>query len=170
VAFSENIAQGAAECPGCGLEQCFESGESGLSVFYRLNSLVDRASDLGVIPHLLAIDALTRRDQYTYLLPGVNVWLSGMENNKEVDLFGVHAGNVVAGEVKTSGAEFTQRELEKDIFVCVKLGVDAFVMAATDQIPDESIGIAEELCRESGLNLIVLHRSDLLPEEEWASQ
>ena len=56
-------------------------------MFYRLNSLVDRANDQGVLPHLLAIAALGNGDS-TYIVPGVSAVLTGNQA-VEVDLFGM---------------------------------------------------------------------------------
>ncbi len=52
-----NEAQAQPECPACGAIQRYE-GSNGPALHYRLDSLVDRASDQGVVPHLLAVAVL----------------------------------------------------------------------------------------------------------------
>jgi hypothetical protein len=162
VPLNDVATRSSATCPGCGSQQNYASGASEVSIFYRLNSLVDRASDQGVIPHLLAIAELSRRDPQSWFLPGVNVWFAD-GSQKEADIFGVHDSKVVVGEVKTSGSEFTDSELTKDVDVCKRLGADSFVMAATDSLADDTRARAKELCDTAGLELIVLNGSDLLP-------
>ncbi|HXN02863.1 MAG TPA: hypothetical protein VN973_13390 [Candidatus Dormibacteraeota bacterium] len=77
----------AIACPGCGSPAAVGTdpnrGESEL--YYRLNSLVDRASDNGVITHLLAVAALRRRDPKGHVNPGVNLVTSGGQA-QEADL------------------------------------------------------------------------------------
>jgi hypothetical protein len=46
---------------------------TGPTVQYRLNTLVDRAADQGVLPHLLVAAVLEQRDERTLILPGVDV-------------------------------------------------------------------------------------------------
>jgi hypothetical protein len=155
--------RGAATCPGCGSAQAYASDKSGVSIFYRLDSLVDRASDQGVIPHLLTIAELSRRCPRSWFLPGVDVWFASEETNKEADIVGIYDGQLVVGEVKTSGSEFTDPELTKDVDVCHRLGADKFVMAATDSIADDRQSTARRLCEGSGIELVVLTATDLLP-------
>src|ERR1700729_1887103 len=67
-------------------------------MFYRLNALIDRASDQGVLPHLLARAALQKLDDTSHVLPGADLRFPD-GSRLEVDLVGVLRGKVVAGEV-----------------------------------------------------------------------
>jgi hypothetical protein len=156
-------ARGYAVCQGCGSKQNYTRGTREVSVFYRLDSLVDRASDQGVIPHLLTIAELNRHSPQSWFLPGVDVWFAE-DDHKEADIVGVHDGRVVVGEVKVSASEFTDTEITKDVEVCARLSADIFVMAATDHIAEESQEKAKILCDASGLELVILSGSDLMPD------
>lgn len=59
-----------ARCPARGAVRVFE-GERAPSINYRLNGLIDRASDQGVLPHVMAQAALVKHDPDTRLLLGV---------------------------------------------------------------------------------------------------
>ena len=101
---------------------------------YRLNARVDRAADQGVIPHLFADAVLTADDPQTFLLHGVDVTFED-GTNKEVDLYGITAGNVVAGEAKTNPADFTPNQLVSDIELSVALAADTHLLVSTGEIP-----------------------------------
>lgn len=149
-------------CRGCGSEQEYVRGDAGVSIFYRLNSLVDRASDQGVIPHLLVIAELNRRSPQSWFFPGLNLYFSD-DIEKEADIVGVYEGRLVVGEVKVSGTEFNDGKIADRVELCTRLGADIFIMAATDNIPDKSQETARGLCDNSHLDLIVLTGSDLFP-------
>ena len=60
-------------CPACGATHTTFEPANGPQLHYRLNSLVDRAADQGVIPHLFAAAILTNQDPQTFLLPGIDL-------------------------------------------------------------------------------------------------
>jgi hypothetical protein len=153
-----------AKCPACDDTQRYTGTGTGPTVFYRLDGLVDRASDQGVFPHLLTIAALTQREAHSYFLPGVDVVFDDGSKN-EADVIGLYGGRYVVGEVKTSASEFTAQQLEKDVGVAQRLQADVYLMAAPDQISGETRSLAEGLCQEAQLELIVLDKSDLRPSE-----
>jgi hypothetical protein len=96
---------------------------------YRLNSLVDRASDQGAVPHLAALAALRASNPETHLSLGLEIsWTDG--NSSEVDLFGYMSSHIVSGEVKTSSAEFDSEQIERDVELSAKLRAQIHVMAA----------------------------------------
>ncbi|MEO5318150.1 hypothetical protein PV761_06135 [Arthrobacter sp. CC3] len=158
------LTKSGATCPACDDTQRYTGTGTGPTVFYRLDGLVDRASDQGVFPHLLTIAALTQREAHSYFLPGVDVVFEDGSKN-EADVIGLYGGRYVVGEVKTSASEFTAQQLEKDVGVARRLNADVYLMAATDQISDETRRLAEGLCKEAQLELIVLEQSDLRPSE-----
>lgn len=124
--------------------------------------MIDLASDQGVLPHLLAIAALRKRSSDSFILPGVNVTFDDGAKN-EVDLFGIHSGKVIAGEVKTSATAFDEEQIRHDIELSKRLLVDAHVMACTESLEESAIAIAEEVAQEYGVRLIILDAVDLRP-------
>jgi len=155
--------QRSAVCPGCGATGRYSTESSGLGLYYRLDSLVDRASDQGVLPHLLAVAALIRLDDRTRLLPGVDVTFSDGSSG-EVDLAGVHAGKVIAGEVETKSREFTEAQIARDIATSQRLGADVHVMATVETFAAATRSLAQHSAAAAGLELLILDRSSLRPE------
>jgi hypothetical protein len=168
VPLGDVAPRGSAACRGCGSRQNYTSGTTEISIFYRLDSLVDLASDQGVIPHLVTIAELNRREPQSWFLPGVDTWFTDRDNPLEADIFGVHAGRVLVGEVKSSGSEFTTDQITKDIDICTRLGADLYVMSALDTITAEAQTTATDLCKEAGVDLLVLTGADLLTDNQPA--
>ena len=162
--LSDVPPRGSATCHGCGSRQDYARGKSEVSIFYRLDSLVDLASDQGIIPHLITIAELNRREAQSWFLPGVDAWFADRGNQLEVDIFGIYGGRVAVGEVKTSGSEFNHAEIVKDIERCTRLHADLYVMSATDTISDETQSTAQRLCQDASLELLVLSSADLMPD------
>jgi hypothetical protein len=152
---------GQPECPGCSSPAAYEFAAA-LIVHYRLNSYLDLLSDQGVLPHLLTISALQRQGRQTHFLPGVDVWF-GLGDKAEIDIFGVLDGQILVGEVKTSAIEFTADQIARDVALTARLAADTYVLAATDTISDEISETAKQKCQASGLGLIVLGKTELLP-------
>lgn len=152
----------SARCPGCESSGRYAYTSAGITTYYRLNSLIDLASDQGVLPHLLVIAALHKRSSNTFILPGVDVSFDdGIES--EVDLFGVHDGKVIAGEVKTSAAAFDEEQIHRDVKLSKRLLADAHVMACTEPLEEGAITIAEEVAQKYGVHLVILDAVDLRP-------
>ena len=145
------------QCPACGATNtCFEPAggnpDSGPELHYRLNARVDRAADQGVIPHLFADAVLTAEDPQTFLLQGVDVTF-GDGSTREVDLYGITGGKVVAGEAKINPAEFTPEQLAFDIELSAALGADVHLVVSTGEIPCATEEQARQLAKERGLDL-----------------
>lgn len=154
-----------AQCPGCRASTRYTSTDIGLILLYRLNSFLDLASDQGVIPHLLVIAALNKRDSHTHLLGGVlATFQEGTDN--EIDVLGVHAQRFIAGEVKTKARDFTPAQLERDLAVSSRLGAETHLLAAVDEIPEEVQDASRQLAQALGLRLLILSKQDLRPVEE----
>jgi hypothetical protein len=154
---------GRAACPGCSSPASYDTGST-LTIYYRLNSHLDLLSDQGVLPHLLAIEALQRQGGQSYFLPGVDVWFSADDSDRaEADLLGISDGRIISGEVKTNASEFTPEQLSRDINLSSRLQADTHVLAATTDIPEQASEKARQLCETSGLELIVLGKPELLP-------
>ncbi len=143
-----------ARCPACHAEQRYKRSPD-LRICYRLNGLVDRAGDQGVLPHLMAVAALHAQSPSTHILMGVDVaWPDG--KRAEVDLFGIHAGKVVAGEAKTSSSEFDIAQLRRDVEMSAKLLADRHLLVSLDAIPDTTVEQARKMTADSGMELVVV--------------
>lgn len=148
-----------ATCPACHAEGSYERSPD-LRIYYRLNGLVDRASDQGVLPHLMAAAALRAHDSNTYVLMGVDVaWPDG--TSAEVDLFGVHGGKVVAGEAKSSPNEFDIAQVRRDVAMSMRLQADCHVLVSPRSIPEATIQQTGELSTASGMELVVVEGSSV---------
>lgn len=161
----------SARCPGCGATAEFEATDKTVTIYYRLNTLVDRAVDQGVIPHLMAIAAIIQTDARSSLLPGVLTTTPGADRPAEVDIYGIWDGRVVCGEVKTKSSEFTSDQIARDVSVCQNLGADIYLIAATDEISDDVFAIARRACADAGLSLRFVNGPMMRPSlEETAPQ
>jgi hypothetical protein len=154
-------ATGRAICPGCKYASRYETDRA-LTIRYRLDSYLDLLSDQGVLPQLMAATVLAQRGKYSYFLPGLDVTTDD-GNSAEADLFGILDGQILAGEVKTSAAWFTDGQLDRDTQLTQRLRADTHVLAAMDNIPAQTVRAAQERCDALGLQLIVLQRADLRP-------
>jgi hypothetical protein len=141
-------------CPGCGSGGRAQ-GTNGPTVMYRLNSLVDRCSDQGALPHVAAAQALTALGHSSDLILGADIaWHSG--GHSEVDIFGFLGREVIAGEVKTSSSEFTREQLDRDIELSRRLGARRHIMASMQALSDATIDFAAEGARQASMNLSVI--------------
>ncbi len=162
VPMAEVPTRGPATCGGCRAHQAYTLDSTTPQIVYRLDALVDRASDQGVLPHLLVIAALTSDDPNSSLLPGVDLTFPD-GHPCEVDVFGVHQARVLTGEVKTQAADFTHTQLTRDVALSTRLGADIHLLAAIDTIPTETHIAARALCDDAGLELLVLDAAQLRP-------
>jgi len=156
---------GLARCPGCGAPTPYDIHGGRLSVVYRLDSFVDRASDSGLLPHLLVIAALRHAEPQAAFLPGTDVTFSD-GSMEEVDIFGVWGGKVLAGEIKTSAGAFTAEQLTRDVALSTRLQADIHLLATPDTVPDAVRSAAQQLCDDAGLQLLVYDRTMLRPGAE----
>ena len=142
-------------CPACGATHTTFEPANGPQLHYRLNALVDRAADQGVIPHLFADAILTNQNPQTFLLPGIDLTF-GDNTKKEVDLYGITDGKVVAGEAKTNPAWFDPEQLERDIELSALLAVDTHLVVSTGRVPEATEEQARQLAAARGLDLRIL--------------
>ena len=149
-------------CPACGATHTtFEPADSP-QLHYRLNALVDRAADQGVIPHLFADATLTNQNPQTFLLAGVDLTF-GDNTKKEVDLYGITGGKVVAGEAKTNPEWFNPEQTERDIELSALLAADTHLLVSTERVADATEEQALQLAADKGLDLLILDSSRLTP-------
>ncbi|MFD3537349.1 hypothetical protein [Streptomyces sp. NPDC058664] len=149
-------------CPGCGAVSAYHSGGAPTAVHYRLDSFTDRASDNGLLPHLLVIAELCRRKPRSHFLPGTDVTFTD-GGQEEVDIFGIWDGKVLSGEVKTSSSEFDEAQLRRDVALSQRLGADIHLLASVTTVDNTVRDTAGELCDTADLELVVLDQSDLRP-------
>ena len=153
-----------ARCPGCNTENSYSVTPAGdaLAVQYRLNALVDRSADQGVIPHLLVEAAICNSPDRGFLVPGLNLIFKDGEKN-EVDVFGVLDARMLSGEVKTKASEFSEEQIFRDIEVSRKLGVDLHLVGCIQPIPENSRVAIEALCGKAGLEMMICDGPVLRP-------
>ncbi|MFD8544977.1 hypothetical protein [Streptomyces sp. NPDC059649] len=154
---------GVAQCPGCSAPSRYvrENGKA-VALHYRLNSYIDRASDLGTLPHLLVVEYLIGEHPHSSFLPGVNLHFGGGKQ-LESDIYGIWGGKILAGEVKTQASDFNDTQLEKDVEISRRLGVDIHLIASVDTMPREIREKAERLCANHDLDLLILDERQLRP-------
>lgn len=151
-----------AICPGCGSHESFTSEKHGLKVFYRLDTFIDQASDQGVIPHIIVAEVFKKRDPRTFILPGVDVVLKD-DTKTEIDIFGIHAGQIISGEVKTSSTEFTHDQIKRDLHNSKNIGAAIHVMASMSDFTEEQILYAQTRATKLDVKLEILAPLDLQP-------
>ena len=151
-----------AACPACQAPQPYEvDTRSGApQTQYRLHGLIDRAADQGVLSHLLAIAALRKEHDRTFLIPGADIWFAD-DTQREIDLFGIFNGTVVAGEAKTSPTGFEKSDIEADVELSSALGADTHLMIATEPMAEETIKRARHFTRDAKLGLILIQGEDV---------
>ncbi|PFG16845.1 hypothetical protein ATK74_1400 [Propionicimonas paludicola] len=149
-------------CPECNARQPYSLDASGPRIHYQLGSLADRAVDQGVMPHLIVAALLRRREEQTFVLPGLAV--EALDGSLfEVDLVGTTGGLLFAGEVKSNGRAFTEEQVTADVAHSVTLGANLHLMASVSDIPDEAQHLAARLCKTAGIQMEVLDRRSLRP-------
>ena len=153
------------QCPACGatstrFEPAGGNPDKGPEMHYRLNARVDRAADQGIIPHLFADAVLTAEDPQTFLLDGVDVTFAD-ESTREVDLYGITGGKVVAGEAKTNPEAFSSEQLESDIELSAALAADIHLLVSTGVISSTTREQARQLAEARGLKVRPIDSSHL---------
>ena len=154
-------------CAACGAAAHYTLNKKELTVYYRLNAFVDRIVDQGVLPHLHVLAELYRRAPLSHLLTREKVrFADTVSDAPEVDIVGLYSGRVLAGEVKTFAAQFTDQQIERDVELSARLGADVRLLAALDAAPDELRERAESRCRKHGLELLIIDSAALGPGPE----
>jgi hypothetical protein len=137
--------QGLSEkltCPGCMAEFVLPAERppgSGLELAweYTLNTLVNRAVDQDVLPHLLAAYHLTRSRRAAHVFPGVEFVTPGEASAKaEFDFLFVTDSALVAGECK-AGAILGEKDLQAARFAA-DLGVAEFYFCTVREFTPEA--------------------------------
>lgn len=162
--FVELAATGARPtCPACGANAYYvvdERRKSGLSVHYRLNALLDRAVNGGVLPTLAVVRRLDqaakeRGVRMMHFVPGADLYVEDQAMG-EIDILGFIDQQILAGEVKTSPQDFTQEQIDKDLQKVSAVGADVYVIASTGAIDEPQRIIAREKADAAGCRLTII--------------
>ena len=145
-------------CPACKAEQYYQ-GKAGPEICYRLNALLDRASDQGLIPHLMALARLQLDTPKCYALLGVDFEYD--DKNFEVDLYGAYKGQVMVGEAKTNANDFTKSQVVKDIEAAVALQADVYLMACPESISESDTLFAASEANKAGLAVVQVSATEI---------
>jgi len=139
-------------CPGCGSRADFprDQGSGEPAIYYRLNTLVDRASDNGVMVHLLAVAGLRRRDQQGHVVPGMKFPSLA---DREADVVGLLGTEIWVGEAKTGAASFTEAQVERDVDLAKRIRADHYMMVSLEEIAEGVKKIAVEKCLAAGIKV-----------------
>lgn len=149
-----------ASCPQCNTTSELIRTEAGVEMYYRLDAFADRCSDQGVVTHAAVGSVLLASHSFSALHLGVDIaWEDG--GVAEVDILGFLGARLVAGEVKTSATEFTDDQIDRDIALSAKLGVQTHVLAYVRPAKDLSfLARARAACAGAGLDLLVVRPND----------
>jgi hypothetical protein len=161
-----SVSEGSSRihCPACQAEASLVLAENGTpTLTYRLDPLVDRATDQGAIPHLITMSHLKGLYKSVELLGGIDLLLADGKRG-EADILGLLDDQFACGEVKSRSSEFVATQIAHDIELSALVGADVHIMAAMDDIPPPTVAVAERAAKAIGLNLLVVDRSSLSRE------
>lgn len=124
-----------AICLACGARSSYQRTQNNeVSTHYRLNALLDRASDQGVLCHLAVAEQLGGGES-SFLLLGANIKKSGSHVG-EVDLLGFQSSLLLSGEMKTSAVGFTSQEISRSVYLATVVGADVVVFGCTETLDE----------------------------------
>ena len=147
-----------AKCPGCRAHASYSADDRNQPVLhYRLNALLDRASDQGALGHLAVAAALIdlHGENNVAHLPGVNLTGPGGVT-KEADSLALVRGDVWLGEVKPRGELFTGEQVARDLDLAEMVGAKTYLMASTSDFDNAVIKDALEAASARRMQLAVL--------------
>lgn len=122
-----------AICPACGARSSYRRTQNQeVSTHYRLNALLDRASDQGVLCHLAVAEQLGGGNS-SFLLLGANIRKASTSVG-EVDLLGFQSSVLLSGEMKTSEAGFTSREIDRTVQLASVVRAEVVVFGCTQKL------------------------------------
>ena len=127
------------ECPACHTSSEYATDDRGrVTLHYRLNALLDRASDQGVVPHLAVLEQLAPDDASSHWVLGAHLFL-GDNHLGEVDLLGFDGEQLVCGEVKTSSGGFTPSEVATACRLANVIHSDRIIFGCTSPMTTEAV-------------------------------
>jgi hypothetical protein len=161
--FTElTAAHAPAGCPGCGSVAGYTADSNGQPLlYYRLNALLDRASDVGVLPHVVMEAALRQKfgEDDVANLPGVDLTLQGGAK-READCLALIRARVWLGEAKTQSSAFTDAQIERDLTLADAVGADTYLMTCLNGLEPSRIETALQAAVDRGMQLALLRSAD----------
>lgn len=161
--FTElTAAHAPARCPGCGSVAGYKADSNGQPLlYYRLNALLDRASDVGVLPHVVMEVALRQKfgEDQVANLPGVDLTLQGGAK-READCLALIQARVWLGEAKTQSSAFTDAQIERDMTLAQAVGADTYLMTCLNGLERSRIETAVQATVNRGMRLALLQSAD----------
>lgn len=151
-----------AVCPGCKAQAAYTLDTSAQPVIhYRLNALLDRASDQGVLGHVVVTGALRDLygDQDVINLPGVDI-TTPHGITKEADSLALVAGEVWLGEVKARADAFTPAQIERDLALADAVGAKTYLIVCLEGVDQATITSTLMTVVAKGLQLAVLDSAE----------
>lgn len=149
------LTEARARCPACRAGGDYaRAGAGGMAITYRLNALLDRASDNGVVLHLTGMALLGQRPD-CHLWPGVNLSKANTALG-EADLCGYIGRDFVVGEAKMTRGDFTTKQVRRDLALAEAVGADLYVMVAMKSPTNAIVTDAERRARSVGAQVEVV--------------
>ena len=143
----------AATCPACGSNAAFVSSKSQEPIlYYRLNALVDRASDNGVFVHLYAVAALEGHAPLVDGVPGCDL-RSGNTPIGEADVLALVGSEIWMVEAKSTAGWFTETQIANDINRAREIGAEVYVLACLEPIPPQTLEFAATEASANGIRV-----------------
>ena len=90
-----------------------------------------------------------------YIVPGADLYDDAGTQVGELDLLGYVAEHLIAGEVKTSPADFTEKQITKDLSLAARIGADIYVMVAVYPLTSVQEGMAAKLAAAQGCHVLI---------------
>jgi hypothetical protein len=145
------------ECPGCGtIAPLIGPSAAEPTFLYALNSLLDRAMDQDVIPHLLALEYLTTHNEAIWGYPGADI-TGPNEEGRELDILAISRTGLVVGELKPAD-RFTHQVIDDAVELAHRLKAEAVVLGSLTRWSQRRRSHAETVARRAQLKLILLDR------------
>lgn len=149
-------SQPAAQCPACGSVARYETAGFGEpQTHYQLNSLLDRAGDNGVLPHLFTLARLRQMFPDLYAMLGVDLTSAGATVG-EVDVLAVAGRSVLVGEVKSAAEAFDTRQVIRDFGLSKRLGATHHVVGCIEPLRPSLVKRLKLRAERQGLQLVVI--------------
>jgi len=145
-----------AVCPACGERAVFAGDSTGPQVHYRLNALLDRASNVGAIGHLYGAAAILRENRNALVIPGAEI-VRHDGSTGEIDLVALAGDLILSGEVKRAAGWFTKPQIESHMHLSIELGAKRHLMVSLAPLPQQTIDLGAEVARRAHIGLAVLH-------------
>jgi hypothetical protein len=144
---------------------------------YRINTLVAKAQELGLMPHLLTLSYYINAlgygrssfglEKITGCFPGIKLLAKQGEqvpfNEIEIDVAFIRNGQLVIGECKTHGRELSEQEVVRYITLAVRMKCAGIVFSALDNFLELDLS-TQQLASESPIPVTFLTGDELFDQ------